>query len=177
VEAAVRRQAAVFPAGEAVFPAVVHQEDGDMIVDRIEHGALYNSLHPLFVAAFAELSGAPLRALAPGRHPIQGDRLYVSVQRDDARPREQVVLESHRKYIDIQLLLDGEESIGWRSLDQCKVIRSPYDDAKDFMTYSDAPSLWIPMTAGTFAIFFPTDAHAPLAGSGRLHKAVMKVAL
>ena len=45
------------------------------------------------------------------------------------------------------------------------------------MFFADQPLAWAALPPGKFMIFFPEDAHAPLAGSGDLHKAVMKFAI
>jgi beta-galactosidase beta subunit len=43
--------------------------------------------------------------------------------------------------------------------------------------FYDRPTTWLTLSAGQFAVFFPEDAHAPLAGQGGVHKAVVKVAV
>jgi len=43
--------------------------------------------------------------------------------------------------------------------------------------FADQPSTFVSVPPGSFTIFFPHDAHAPLAGPGRLKKAVVKVAV
>ena len=43
--------------------------------------------------------------------------------------------------------------------------------------FGDKPDLWFSLPPGSFAIFFPSDAHAPLAGAGKTMKAVVKIAV
>ena len=43
--------------------------------------------------------------------------------------------------------------------------------------FNDQPKSWTPVSAGSFVIFFPQDAHAPLVGGGEIHKAVLKIAV
>ncbi len=45
------------------------------------------------------------------------------------------------------------------------------------MFFADRPETWFAVKPGSFAIFYPQDAHAPLAGTGETRKAVMKVAV
>ena len=52
-----------------------------------------------------------------------------------------------------------------------------FDAAKDVGFFGDRPESWLSLPAGHFAIFFPDDAHAPLAGRGTLKKAIMKIAV
>jgi YhcH/YjgK/YiaL family protein len=52
-----------------------------------------------------------------------------------------------------------------------------YSAERDIEFYSEQSTTWVDLRRGDFAIFFPTDAHAPLAGSGPLRKAIAKVAV
>ena len=99
------------------------------------------------------------------------------LDRQDGRGREGARLEAHRRYIDIQYTIGGDEEIGWTSFASCQVPDGAFDAAKDIGFFGDAPSAWLRVPAGSFAIFFPEDAHAPLAGRGALVKAIVKVAV
>ncbi|MDE2118816.1 MAG: YhcH/YjgK/YiaL family protein, partial [Betaproteobacteria bacterium] len=48
---------------------------------------------------------------------------------------------------------------------------------KDIRFFHDAPASWIAVPPGTFCIFFPEDAHAPLVATGNIRKAIFKVAV
>ena len=146
-----------------------------MILDVRERGHHYAELHPLFPRAFAFLRDTDLAALAPGRHAIDGDRLFVSVDHTDGRGRDGARLEHHRRYIDIQVCIDGDEQIGWLPLGCCNRRAGEFDTDRDVGFFDDLPHSWISLTPGTFAVFFPADAHAPLAGIGPVRKAVVKV--
>jgi YhcH/YjgK/YiaL family protein len=148
-----------------------------MIVDTLTNGHRYVTLHPLFRRAFEFLAQTDLRALAAGRHAIDGDRMYVSIDHKDGRGREGARLEAHRRYIDIQVTFEGAEEIGWTPLADCRTPAGPFDQDKDLGFFEDRPGTWLEVPAGRFAIFFPEDAHAPLGGRGLLKKAILKIAL
>lgn len=156
-----------------------------MILDRLQIADRYAVLHPAFARAFAYLRDANWAQLMTAsqrtdhntRHSIDGDRIYVSIDAVEGRGREGARLEAHRRYIDIQFTIDGHEEIGWKPLDACAVTSVAYDGAKDVMFFSDRPDSWLSLPAGHFAIFFPDDAHAPLAGRGMLTKAIVKIAI
>jgi YhcH/YjgK/YiaL family protein len=148
-----------------------------MIADTLAQSARYVALHPAFGRAFEFLARTDLLSLAPGRHALDGDRVYVSLDHKDGRGRDGARFEAHRRYIDIQLTLEGDEEIGWMPLAGCRLPAGPYDPEKDIVFFSDRPDTWIRVPAGCFAIFFPEDAHAPLAGLGLLKKAIVKIAL
>jgi YhcH/YjgK/YiaL family protein len=148
-----------------------------MIVDTIDQCVRYRGLHPGFAAAFDFAMSGDLATLAAGRRLIDGDRLYVSIDHTAGRGRAGARLESHRRYIDIQLTLDGDEEIGWRPLSQCRAAAGPHDEQRDIRFYDDQPDSWVAVPRGRFAIFFPGDAHAPLGGTGLLKKAIFKIAV
>ena len=157
-----------------------------MVLDTLRNSARYVSLHPEFANAFDFLERADWAELAPGsvnrerhsvRHPLDGDRMYVSIEHVDARGRAGARLEAHRRHIDIQFTIEGDEEIGWRSLSDCAQPAGAFDDERDVGFFSDTPETWVSVPAGTFAIFFPDDAHAPLAGRGTVRKAIVKIAI
>ncbi len=148
-----------------------------MILDDLKHAARYDSLHSGFAAGFEFLLRDDLGQLESGRHELDGDRLFALVNRDPGRGHEGARLEAHRKYIDIQLLVDGSEEIGWRPTAECRQITDPYDEARDVIFFADPPQAWINLPPRKFMIFYPQDAHAPLAARGDNTKVVIKVAV
>lgn len=146
-----------------------------MVLDRLARAAQYAQLHPQFARAFEYLHTTDLAALTPGRHEIDGDEIYLSVDHVDGRGREGARLEAHRQHIDIQLTLAGVEQIGWRPLAACEQPDGVFDPGRDIGFYRDRPETWLVVPPGTFAIFFPEDAHAPLAGTGAVRKAIVKI--
>ena len=148
-----------------------------MILDTLENAARYESLNPRFPAAFRWLRQADPSQLAPGRHEIDGDRLFILVDHKDGRSRAGAKLELHKKYIDIQFTTGGCDEIGWSPASQCRTAAGPFDAAKDIGKFDDAPLSWVTVPVGAFAIFFPEDGHAPLAGQGPIRKLIAKVAV
>jgi len=148
-----------------------------MVLDLLTNAHRYASLHPQFARAFAFLASTDLRTLSPGRNDIDGDALFVILDRKDGRGRGGARLEAHRRYIDIQLTIEGDEEIGWTPLASCAAPDGSFDETKDILFFGDAPSAWVRVPPGSFAIFFPEDAHAPLAGHGALVKAIVKIAV
>ena len=148
-----------------------------MIIDAGAHCHQYTCLHPLFERAFRYLADTDLGALAPGRHPVDGDRIYLSIDHKPGRGRDGARLEAHRRYIDIQYTIEGDEEIGWMPLAACGEPSGGFDETRDIAFYDCRPATWLAVPTGTFVVFFPEDAHAPLAGRGLLKKAILKVAV
>jgi YhcH/YjgK/YiaL family protein len=147
-----------------------------MILARLDAADRYAALHPLFPRAFDWLRRTDLAALAPGRHPIDGDRLFALVEDGPGRTRAEAKLEAHRRYIDIQLVLEGTDEMGWKPLADCVQPLGEHDAARDIRFFADAPASWIATPSGSFCLFFADDAHAPLVSAGRIRKVVVKIA-
>ena len=148
-----------------------------MILDILDNADRYLTMNKGFRNAFAFLMRADLKTLAPGRHEVSTDRVFALVEEAPGRKREEAELEAHEKYIDIQLVVEGYDSIGWKRKATCVMVSREYHAGKDIQFFSDEPDLWLPVCAGMFAIFFPEDAHMQSISSGRLRKVVMKIAL
>ena len=149
------------------------QNKTGMISDKLENAEKYYSMHPAFARAFEYLRTPGLDTLSVGRHDIDGDKMYCLVDDRQGRTKEEAVLEAHRQYIDIQYVISGPETFGLKPTASCTDIKTPYKP--DIIFYNDVPETWQTLPSGSFAIFMPEDAHAPLVSDGQVHKAVIKV--
>jgi YhcH/YjgK/YiaL family protein len=148
-----------------------------MITDTLAQGHRYASLNPRFAAAFEFLKQLP--ADQPiGRYELDGDNCFALVQTYTTKPAAQGTFESHQRYIDIQFIQAGVETLLWAPLATLQVTQ-PYAAEKDVALYAmPARSTPINLTAGEFTIFFPEDGHAPGLASGcpsTVRKVVIKV--
>lgn len=148
-----------------------------MIFSNLSQSDRYAALHPLFPRAFDYIRNINLLALTPGRYPIVGEDLFAIVEQVHGRTREAAKLECHRKYIDIQLVLEGTDEMGWKALADCHDPVSDFSINKDIQFFHDAPAAWIATPPGHFCIFFPEDAHAPLVATKTIHKVIFKIAV
>lgn len=146
-----------------------------MILDTVRNTNRYLSLNPRFAEAFAFLDRPDLRELPVGRYEIAGDQIYALVQRQPGRKPDAGKLEAHQNYIDVQAVLGGVDTMGWRPTSTCAEIALPYSAEKDVMLFTDQPTAWVAVGPGEFAIFFPEDAHLPMISDGELYKVVLKV--
>jgi YhcH/YjgK/YiaL family protein len=148
-----------------------------MILDTLKNAARYEPLHSGFRAGFDFLRRVDLARLADGRHELEGERLFALVARAAGRGPADSPLESHCRYIDIQYVIEGSELIGWLPTAACRRPTGPFDEQRDIGFFHDSPATWLAIPVGGFAVFYPHDAHAPLAGGEAVHKVVIKVAV
>lgn len=118
--------------------------------------------------------------MADGRMDIDGERVFALVQRYETIITDAPRFEYHRKYIDIQYIVSGEEIIGWAPAEQMTVTEA-YDGNKDicFGTVPVSEMTPVYLQAGQLAILYPEDGHAPKLAAGRpslVFKIVVKVA-
>ncbi len=148
-----------------------------MIIDTLENANRYLPLNKGFQKAIEFLLRPDLSELPVDKYEIDGDRVYAMVAKDPGRKKEDALLETHEKYIDIQLVLTGTDEMGWKPISSCKQPKGNYNKESDILFYEDEPDVWLPVEKGFFVIFFPEDAHMPLISSSQLHKVIVKVAV
>ncbi len=155
-----------------------------MIYDSLDQLSRYARLAPgVWEKVGAFLAGCSLDT-PNGRHELDGDRVYASIQDYETHPVNPDKLEIHHKYIDIQLLLSGEESILVRSVDKLETTLA-YDAGRDIAFFrlpaGDADSIPVTLVPGKFAVFFPEEGHMPglIRGNApcRVLKVVIKIAV
>ncbi len=97
-----------------------------------------------------------------GEYEIEGRNIFAVIDSYKTRDKSNAFLEAHKEYIDIQYILKGSEIIECRNCDGL-TISEPYDKNADIMFFAKTtlPSHSIAMEQGTFAVFYPCDAHMP----------------
>ncbi|MBI5073761.1 MAG: YhcH/YjgK/YiaL family protein [Nitrospirae bacterium] len=145
-----------------------------MIHDSLINLGMYLSLHPHFadVLAFLKKHENNLSDLIPGSYGINNNGAYASVSEYESKPVSEGFLEYHRKFIDIQIMIEGREKIGIARKERCR--DQGYEEEKD-MGKLEGNSDFITMDRTCFAIFFPQDAHMPQISCSDQRKKVKKV--
>lgn len=143
-----------------------------MIFDSLDNLQLYFEICPAFADIEQFISTNDLASLSIGRHPINGQGAYASVNEYQTKYAEDSFIECHLKYIDVQIIAYGEEFIGIASKKLCT--EQPYDDGKDLQKLSGKVD-FITLLPGFFAVFFPQDAHEPGVRSGTEPVPVKKI--
>lgn len=146
-----------------------------MILDWLTNAHSYLPLNPRFAKAFEFLQHSELKGLPEEKYEIDGDNIFALVAKEQGRKKEEALLETHEKYIDIQVVLEGTDDMGWKPKFSCSQPKEGYDSEKDLQFFMDQPDTWLSVKPGSFAIFFPEDAHMPLISSETLHKIVVKI--
>lgn len=149
-----------------------------MIFDQIEQLRLYEPLHKGIDIVCRYLVSHNLLNAPHGRYELDGDKVYLSLGMNNGKGNKSK-LEVHRRYIDIQCVLQGTDMIGWSPFNEYLHDNGPFDKQKDIQFFTDIPQYHFAVPSGTFAIFFPTDAHAPLGcdEDSEVLKAIFKLSI
>jgi len=108
-----------------------------------------------------------------------GHGAYAIEQVYASKPRAEGFFESHRRYIDVQVIVEGCEQMEVVDVARA-VVRDPYNEERDFLIYQDAhDASVVKLRAGEVAVFFPVDIHMPSLRLGAaavvVRKTVVKV--
>lgn len=134
---------------------------------------------PAIAQAIAYLATHDLANMAAGRY--EDDRTGWQVQVLDLQTaaHHENYPEAHRRFIDVQYLVSGNELMGVATEKAELAIHQPYDEQRDIIFFKNAPNeTLILMQPGHFAVFFPQDIHRPncaLEAPEAIRKVVVKI--
>ena len=147
-----------------------------MIIDTLQNAPRYFSVHPLFAKAFEFIGQTDLANAPDCKSDItEGLKAIFSNKPGTTAEASVAKFECHNEHIDIQLCINGVETIGWKPREKCVTENGGYNPDKDVQLYHEQPDMYFQLTNGQFAIFFPEDVHAPMIGDGVIKKLVLKV--
>ncbi len=115
---------------------------------------------------------------APGQYELQGDAIFMNVMQFATQAPELKKAELHAEYIDIQLLLAGEERILFGVAESARGCEEMHS-AEDYQLCSRIEGEQsVALRPGMFVVFMPGAPHKPgciTDSAGEIKKAVVKV--
>ena len=149
-----------------------------MVHDHIKYASEYFNLSAGIRTALEYLQRTDLGLLTPGRHDVDGDRVFALVSDYDTRQPADAFWEAHRLHVDVQFVHSGVERIAYGDL--AAFDSQPYDQARDLIVAVGESGRSVTVEAGGFVVLFPHDVHMPGLSPGttqRVRKVVVKVRL
>lgn len=150
-----------------------------MICGNIKNSKNYSCINKNFEKAFEFLKSNDFTKVEVGKYEIQGEEIFALVQEYITENKEEKKWESHEKYIDIQLIVEGHEIMGYVPVEGLE-IKEDLRPESDMIFYKKTiEGSNIKFTSGDYAIFFPEDGHKPGCAFGecsKVKKVVVKVA-
>ena len=133
--------------------------------------------HPLFGKAFDVLEGLIEGDPTDGRYDVAGDDAYIMVSTYETKPvNEERRFETHRDYIDVQLLLEGRELVGFAKKEDLAVTDEYRPDYELYGMVDEFDR--VILGKGKFVVIYPNEPHAPGLAAGEpetVRKVVVKV--
>lgn len=133
----------------------------DGSINKREFAVSYFKNKERWEKAFKFLLDNDLSKLELRRYDIDGNNLYALLSEYLTKNEETTKFEAHKKYIDIQYVITGKETMNIAPLSNVKEIVTQYDDNKDIEFMNVDKVTKYNATPSNFFIFFPSDAHRP----------------
>lgn len=147
-----------------------------MIFDQISNIDMYACLGNRIAKAIAYIKTTDFSTMEIGKYAIDGTDVFAIVSEYQSKPEAECKPETHKNYIDIQMVISGSENIGYAPLiNQTPSIE--YNPDKDVMFFSETCDK-IKLEPGLFSLFFPHDIHQPsimIDKSENVRKVVVKI--
>lgn len=150
-----------------------------MVIDHLHNAGKYYGLGSGIEKALRFLQEKDLLSLENGKHTIIEGKVFAIVQEYETKDPATEKLESHRKYIDVQYVVKGEEKMGHALLKNQTPSRT-YNADDDYMLFDEAPDFFSVIKEGMFTVFFPNDLHMPCIQNDvatQVKKIVFKIAV
>lgn len=146
-----------------------------MIFDTLTNVDNYKGLGRVYTA-LKFLSETDFSKTELGRYELDGDNIFYMVQSYDTDPTK-TISEAHKKYIDIQFMVEGEEIIGVADISSEKELTEAKEE-NDVWFYN-CKTEPLTLSAGKYMVLYPNDLHCPgVATNGKAltcRKVVVKV--
>jgi len=145
-------------------------------VNAIEFYTQYHNNKTTWDKVFAFIKEQDLETLALGKYVINGENAFAMISEYSTKDIDNCRWESHKKYIDLQYIVKGKESMGITSVEKT-IVTEPYDENNDIIFYT-AEGLYHVASADSFFLFFPQDVHRPCIKIGEadtVKKLVVKI--
>ena len=128
-----------------------------MIFDTLKNVDNYKGLGRVY-DALKFLSETDFSKIELGRYELDGDNIFFMVQSYDTDP-DKTISEAHKKYIDIQYMVEGEEIIGVADISEDKELTEAKEE-NDVWFYN-CKTEPLTLSAGKYMVLYPDDLHCP----------------
>ncbi|MDN8551764.1 N-acetylneuraminate anomerase [Citrobacter werkmanii] len=135
-------------------------------------------LHPVLQQAITLAIAANPQEKTPGRYTLQGENIFMNVMQFTTQSPEHKKAELHQQYIDIQMLLSGEERILFGMTDSARQCEEMHIEDDYQLCSQIADEQAMVLKPGKFVIFMPGEPHKPgcaVEEPGEIKKVVIKV--
>lgn len=150
-----------------------------MIYAKNADALAYRGIHPNLDLALEHITPEFLASLRDNqRVELKGDLVYCTRFTYETIPQEESFFEAHRRYLDIHIMVEGEERVDMNRPEDLKLTDA--QEGNDFYAYQGESWHSAVLRPGAFLVVFPGDAHrikVQVDGPRTVSKAVFKVCI
>ncbi len=145
-----------------------------MILGKLSEAKAYRGIHPRLDQVIDRLNDGFLSTVGPETMALEGDALYVTRFTYETLPLSETFFEVHKRYLDVHLMVQGEERVDLASPEGLIL----FEQRGDFYAYRGEAEQSLVLRPGSFLVVFPEDAHRikiQVNGPETVSKVVFKV--
>lgn len=128
-----------------------------MIFGNVKHLEQVWFLEDSVKECFAFANNHDLLSYEKGSHPIDGEKLFVNVAEYTTTEAEKRFWEAHKQYLDVHVMLKGEEQIDVNFLWNMSL--QEYVEKDDFLPMNGDKNASVILRPGDFLVCYPNDGH------------------
>lgn len=148
-----------------------------MIVGKLVDLYRYRGIAKNIDTAINYIETHDLLALPKGKTVVDGDNVFINRDTYVAKPLDECFYENHENYMDLQIVLKGQELFAYTHISNPTLkVTTPYNAEKDVTKYSCEGGVFFTLEEG-FALVYTEDIHLAKckANDEIVEKAVIKI--
>ena len=137
------------------------------------------ALHPKLVSLINQVFDKVNSGLEDGRYALEGDNAFFMLVHDQTHLISERIPECHRQYLDVQSLLEGEETFGYSTQPFTGLDNDMLAEKDLAFSLQLQNERFVTLGAGDLIVFYPGQPHRPLVAvndtPAPIRKAIIKV--
>lgn len=127
------------------------------INDKLQNSSLAKDIQ--FCIDYAEKNREKILSLENGSYDVGYNRIKMNVGKYFTKKENDKFWESHKRYLDVQIMIDGSERVVFNDIRNMK--EKSFDPERDLVILEGNKLFDIIIENGDVLVFFPNDVHKP----------------
>ena len=133
-----------------------------MILDTLANAAQYKGLHAGIDMVLEAAKAYTPENYPSGRVVLDGDNVFMNMAAYETHGTDTAIFEAHKQYIDVMVMVDGEETIYVKETSALSHVYQEYKpEVEALLADFDTDTTPVRLVPGSFVVLFPQDAHSP----------------
>lgn len=127
------------------------------INDKLQNSSLTKDIQ--FCIDYAEKNREKILSLENGSYDVDYNGIKMNVGKYFTKKENDKFWESHKRYLDVQIMIDGSERVEFNDIHNMK--EKSFDPERDLVILEGNKLFDIVIENGDVLVFFPNDVHKP----------------